>query len=207
MADNLSPQAGTSQPPVGRKVPVWFWMLIGCGGLGFLLVIAGIIAAIAIPSLRASRRTSLEPIGAVSIRSYVTAQTMYIKTDWDGDGKRQYAADLNDLNIDRVTGKRVGLIPPAFAGAHGLAGQPFNGYMFQECKTIGGQPIDWTTDFALCAIPAAYGGSGYKTFIISTDGRAYEKDLGRGGTFVDDFPADPKAAGWDDTDGGGTETE
>ena len=66
---------------------------------------------------------------------------------------------------------------------------------FEDMTTIGGRPIDWEKDFALCATPAVYGQVGYRTFIVMTNGTIFGKDLG-GSEFVDDYPADPCAEGW-----------
>ena len=123
---------------------------------------------------------------------------MYIKIDWKGDGKRQYAAFLPDLYTDRASGKEPKLMDRGFADAHGLAGTPKQGYRFQECKTIGGKPIDWAKDFALCATPSEYGVTAEHTLIISSKWDVWFKDLGKS-ELIDDFPADPKAAGWSPT--------
>jgi hypothetical protein len=44
-------------------------------------------------------------------------------------------------------------------------------------------------------MPLKYGGRSKRTFIVSTDGVVWHKDLGRS-EFVTDFPADPAAEGW-----------
>jgi hypothetical protein len=157
------------------------------------------MAAIAIPSLIAARRSSFETAGAANLRAYATAQTMYIKTDWNNDGKREYAHPFTNLYSDASTGNTMQMhkyIDMGMNSAAGPTGVPKQGYLFQDCKTIGGKPIDWTQDYAMCAIPAAYGRTGTRVFIISSDGIPYGKDLGPGATFVDDFPANPAAAGW-----------
>jgi hypothetical protein len=72
--------------------------------------------------------------------------------------------------------------------------EPFHGYFFRILSTqgphahgggrnyiVGGK---MTGGFAIVAFPAAYRSSGVKTFIISQDGRIFEKDLGPGTTQI-----------------------
>jgi hypothetical protein len=66
--------------------------------------------------------------------------------------------------------------------------QPFNGYYFQILTKQGdkasGGAKDYIVDgnmtggFAILAYPAAYRNSGIMTFIVSSDGTVYQKDLG-----------------------------
>ena len=66
--------------------------------------------------------------------------------------------------------------------------EPFHGYFFRILTAQGphahGGPRDYmingkmTGGFAIVAFPAAYRSSGVKTFIVSQDGRIFEKDLG-----------------------------
>jgi hypothetical protein len=171
------------------------------GAIGTLSSFFVMCTAIAIPSMMTARRSSFEVNGMCCLRACATAQTMYIKTDWDGNGKKEYAFPFTNLYQDASCGgKEHKLIDRGFADAAGPAGAPKMGYLFQDCKTIGGKPIDRTKDYALCAKPAVYGRTGCRTFIVSTDGMVWGKDLGSGATFVDDFPADPKAAGWSEAD-------
>jgi hypothetical protein len=135
------------------------------------------------------RESSSETGAVAAMRTYSEAQTLYHKTDWDGDGKYVYADTLDKLAA-------VGFIDKRFAGARGPRGGLWQGYRFLECQTIGGQPIDWTTDFALCGIPAKYGHTGYRSFVMCTNGTIFPKDQGPAGGFVSDFPADPINAGW-----------
>jgi hypothetical protein len=105
---------------------------------------------------------------------------------------KEYADDYRTLVLERG---RLSRTFPAFAAAHGPQGTPLNGYRFQELKTLGGKPIDWKQAFALLATPARYGGARRRTFVVLTDGSVYGKDLGKS-EFLEDFPADPAAAGW-----------
>jgi hypothetical protein len=121
---------------------------------------------------------------------------MYHRNDWDNDGELEYASPAKLLHdqLD-ANGEAIQLMDQAFAAATVPGGPPKHGYIFREMQTIGGQPIDWKVDYALCATPAVYGRTGYRTFIISTNGTTFGKDLGPSG-FVTDFPADPVAEEW-----------
>jgi len=160
-----------------------------------VVAIIAIIAAIAIPSLLAARRSSLETNAVGSCRAYAEAQTIYKRVDWDKDGKFTYATSFPLLNtaLD-ANGDPIQLIDSAFAAADS-PNSPKHGYCFRDMLTIARVPIDWEQDFALCATPAVYGRTGYRTFIVKTDGTTYGKDLGSS-EFVDDYPADPAADGW-----------
>ena len=130
-----------------------------------------------------------------SCRAYAEAQTMFKRNDWDGDGKFTYAASFPLLNTTPdARGQPIQLIDGAFAAATSPT-MPKHGYYFVNMKTIGGRKIDPANDFALCAVPAVYGKTGYRTFIVCTNGTTFGKDLGRS-ELVDDYPADPCADGW-----------
>jgi hypothetical protein len=134
-----------------------------------------------------------------NLRAYMTAQHCYKMFDLNGDGKHKYAASLSDLYIDKQSGKEAKLTSLNFVAAHGPTGTPTCGYRFLECKTIGGNPIDWTQDFALCATPAGYAIDGRLTLITCSRGmnnvEVWGKDLGKS-MFIADFPENPKAEGW-----------
>jgi hypothetical protein len=155
-----------------------------------LLSGVGVIAGVAVLAVYWSRsRVSNESRVVAALRSYAGAQSAYVQKDWDGDGVRTYARNLRQLGD-------AGLIPEAMAAARGPAGVPYYGYLFLECKTIGKQPIDWKVDYGLCAVPAEYGRSGYRSFIVATNGTVFPKDQGQGGTFERDYPANPVTSGW-----------
>jgi hypothetical protein len=129
-------------------------------------------------------------------RYYVEAQALYRAKDWDKDGKLEYAHPFALLCSTEDAGEPIQLIDPSFALADGLGNSyPATGYYFRDCQTIGGVAIDWEQDFALCAFPMVYDRTGYRTFIVKTDGVVWAKDLGRSEP-VKDFPADPAREGW-----------
>ncbi len=168
----------------------------GGGGSPQNLATVSIVAAIAIPSLLAARRTSLETNAVGSCRAYAAAQTMFHRNDWDGNGVLEYAPDFTALYSTKDAAKTpIDLIDAAFAAARGPKGPPKHGYVFYNMKTIGGKKINWVDDFALCAVPAVYRRTGYRTFIINTNGTVFGMDTG-GNKPVFDYPANLVAAGW-----------
>jgi len=149
----------------------------------------------------AARRSSLEANAMGTCRAYAVAQDMYKRHDWDGDGKLEYAHPFALLNATRDgTGPPIQLIDDAFALATSPA-TPKHGYWYRDCQTIGGLPIDWARDFALCATPSIYGRTGWHTFMVSTDGRVWSRDLGRS-AYLADFPWHPQRDGWWDIEEG-----
>ena len=137
------------------------------------------------------------------LRAYVDAQRAYAAADRDGDGVLQYAQKLAS-----APGKHDGLYWPADAAkveepspfgpliaesaayleGH-KAGDPYRGYHFRILTRQGqhapGGAYNYVINgrmiagFAMVAYPAAYGESGVMTFIVSHNGKVYEKDLGK----------------------------
>jgi prepilin-type N-terminal cleavage/methylation domain-containing protein len=181
-----------------------------------VVAIIAIIAAIAIPSLLAARRSSLETNAVGSCRTYCGSQTMYKRNDWDvvvgggpvnvagTAGVLEYAEDLRDLaeTVDG-NGNPINFVDQAFANASIKgAAQPKHGYLFEDMTNIAGGAIDWINDFGMAAQPSVYGRTGYRSFIVNTNGTVYGKDIQFAGTptFADadltDYPADPTANDW-----------
>ncbi len=173
-------------------------MAIGGVITGVLSVIMiPIMMALVVPSMLRARQGALEANTIGSCRAYANAQVMFHRNDWDNDGKLEYATPYTLLNTKKdTTGSPIDLIDSALAAAQGPNGVPKHGYIFQDMQTIGGVKINWVDDYALCAIPAQYGKTGRRTFIINTMGTVFGKDQGPGGTFVTDFPNNPTTAGW-----------
>jgi len=137
------------------------------------------------------------------LRAYVDAQRAYAARDRDGDGVLQYAQKLAS-----APGKHDGLYWPADAAkdeesspfgpliaesaaylkGH-KAGDPYRGYNFRiltrQGKNAPGGAYSYVINgrmiagFAMVAYPADYGKSGVMTFIVSHNGKVYEKDLGK----------------------------
>ena len=162
-----------------------------------VVAIIAIIAAIAIPSLLAARRNSLETNAVGSCRAYASAQTMFHRNDWDNNGDLEYADDFTLLasTLDG-NGNEIQLIDSAFAAAATAAGTPKHGYVFEDMTQIDAVAIDWIDDYGLSGIPSTYGRTGYRSFIVSTNGTVFGRDQGAAGTFVTNYPGNPTTAGW-----------
>jgi hypothetical protein len=137
------------------------------------------------------------------MHAYIDAQRAYAARDRDGDGVLQYAQKLAS-----APGKHDGLYWPADAAkdeevspfgpliaesaaylkGH-VAGDPYRGYHFRiltrQGKSAPGGAYSYVINgrmiagFAMVAYPAEYGKSGVMTFIVSHNGKVYEKDLGK----------------------------
>ena len=155
------------------------------------------------------------------LRAYLDAQRTYAAKDRDGDGVLQYAR-----RIASTPGKYDGLYWPDEAAADAevspfgplvaegsahlkghVAGNPYRGYYFriltQQGKHAPGGAYNYVINgrmlagFAMVAYPADYGRSGVMTFIVSHNGKVYERDLGKDSTAIGAKMAtfDPDA-GW-----------
>jgi len=155
------------------------------------------------------------------LRAYIDAQRAYAARDRDGDGVLQYAQ-----KIASTPGKQDGLYWPADAAkgeeaspfgpliAQGnaylkghTAGDPYRGYYFRiltrQGKNARGGAYNYVINgrmiagFAMVAYPAEYGTSGVMTFVVSHNGKVYEKDLGKDSTAIGaKMSAFDPGAGW-----------
>jgi Protein of unknown function (DUF2950) len=181
------PQASAAVPASRGKTRTLWWLL-GVLVIGLLLAVG---VAVGIRWWQRISRNELRAVG--SCRAYCSFQTMCKRGDWDGPEIPIYIRPYSKL-----AGKgpfHNALISMEFAKAQGSDGVPYYGYLFDDLKTIGGKPIDLETDYGLCATPARYGLTGLRTFVVSTDGTVWGKDLGKS-EFLTDMPTNPKAAGW-----------
>jgi Protein of unknown function (DUF2950) len=147
------------------------------------------------------RRIGRNELAAIEFaRVYGDAQAAYASEDHDGDEVLEYAQQLAS-----TPGQRDGLYwPPgddgeesplaAFAAkaaeylGYRQTGEPYRGYRFRILTAQGPNPPGGEYDyvingnmiagFALVAWPADHGNSGVMTFVLSHQGRLYQKDLG-----------------------------
>jgi hypothetical protein len=148
-----------------------------------------------------ARRIGSNELDAIAIcRGFVDAQEEYASQTHDSWNLHQYAQ-----RIISTPGKQDGLY---WENADGIGGGPaskaiakaiqegytkgknsaFHGYYYKVLKARGpsapGGAINFVIDgamiggFALAAVPAEYGVTGIKSFIISYEGIVYQKDLG-----------------------------
>ena len=126
--------------------------------------------------------------------AYFDAQKEYASTDRMGDGVLQYAQKFRS-----TPGKRDGLYwpvdadePPSPLGtlfADVRSGEGYYGYRYKILKAQGphapGGAYSYliqgrmVSGFALVAWPVRYGDTGVMTFMLSHDGRLYQKNLGK----------------------------
>ena len=137
------------------------------------------------------------------MRAYLGAQRQYASIDRDGDGVLQYAQKLNS-----TAGKHDGLYWPADAAKgeeespfgpliaasapylkNHVKGDPYRGYHFRiltrQGKSAAGGAYSYIINgrmlagFAMVAYPHDYGTTGVMSFIVSHNGKIFQKDLGK----------------------------
>jgi len=128
-----------------------------------------------------------------AVMAYYDAQKEYALIDRNGDGMLEYAQRLISS-----TGHHDGLYWPVSEGeaesplgplfGNDTPGNDYYGYYYRILTAQGpdapGGAYDYLINgrmragFALVAWPVAYGDAGVITFLISHDGRVYQKDLG-----------------------------
>jgi len=151
-----------------------------------------------------ARRIGRNELESIKVcRAYVEAQREYAGQDRDGSGVAKYAQRLNShpgqkdgLYWEAMPGAEPSPFGPlaAQAAAEGYATsgvhrhEPFHGYLYhiltRQGPAAAGGAYDYVINgnmiagFALVAFPAAYGQGGVMTFIVSHQGKVYQKDLG-----------------------------
>ncbi len=150
-----------------------------------------------------ARRIGENELSVIDVcHEYVRCQVEYAAVDRDGDEVREYAQQLvstsgkrDGLYWEADPGSRehpsplAALLPDYFGDLKSLKpGTPYMGYHFKILAAQGANPPGGKYDyvingnmiagFALLAWPADYRQSGVMTFLISHQGKLYEKDLG-----------------------------
>src|SRR5437762_4283384 len=150
-----------------------------------------------------NRRIGANELNAITVlNAYLDAQRQYASRDRDGDGVLQYAQKLGSTpgkhdglywNADPAKGEEMSPFGPLVAESGPYlkghkAGDAYRGYHFKilsrQGKNAPGGAYNYVINgrmiagFAMVAYPARYGDSGIMTFIVSNNGRIYEKDLG-----------------------------
>ena len=153
-----------------------------------------------------NRRIGAGEVGAIAVcRAYVDAQIQYASEDRDDDEVHEYAQQLGSSEgkrnglyweVDPTSGEELSPLGPlvaessAFLAARKKAKAPipYNGYYYKLLTRQGEHPPGGQYDyiingnmiagFALLAYPADYHSSGVLTFVVSHQGKVFEKDLG-----------------------------
>jgi len=134
------------------------------------------------------------------LHRYDRAQSVYHSKDRDGDKKLEYCRRIGDLvGIEKSGGAGIAddelLVTEELAAARGRKGKPLRGYLFLEMSSIWKIPVNWEGDYAICAIPAEYGRTGTRTYIMKADGEVWWKDRGKA-EFLRNYPRDREGNGW-----------
>ena len=138
-----------------------------------------------------------------ALQAYIDAQRAYAARDRDGDGVLQYAQKLASSPgkhdglywpADEAKGEEPSPFGPLIAASAAYfkghaTGDPYRGYIFRiltrQGKNAPGGAYSYVINgrmiagFAMIAYPAEYGRSGVMTFIVSHNGKVYERNLGK----------------------------
>ena len=138
----------------------------------------------------------------IVLRAYLDAQRQYASRDRNGDEVLEYAQKLGSTAgrhdglywpADEAKGEEASPFGPLIAASADYlkghqAGDAFHGYHFRiltrQGKSAPGGAFSYVINgrmiagFALIAYPAQYGESGVMSFIVSNNGKIYQKDLG-----------------------------
>jgi len=151
-----------------------------------------------------NRRIGANERSAITVlRAYLDAQKDYAARDRNGDGVLQYAQRLGSTPgkhdglywpADAAKGEEASPFGPLVAESAAYlkdrkAGDPYRGYHFRiltrQGKSAPGGAYSYVINgrmiagFAMVAYPAQYGESGVMTFVVSHNGKVFEKNLGK----------------------------
>src|SRR5580765_3691529 len=90
--------------------------------LMIVVAIIAIIAAIAIPNLLRSRMAANETAAVAACKAFATAENIYRRTDYNGDGALEYASKLSGAYslLENVAGTGdLALVDRSFGHAEG----------------------------------------------------------------------------------------
>jgi len=163
-------------------------------------IIAG-LTSLAIPNMIRARMAANEVATIAMVKNFGTSQELYRRTDWDGNGVREYAqnigpnggnGNLESLYFNVLNNVTTGLMDAAVANAEIPASgnmsivTPRDGYAFYvQLGTSYPNTLSYvnssnqmTNGYAVCAVPYQYGLSGISTFQMDSSGVVYSKDQG-----------------------------
>jgi hypothetical protein len=149
-----------------------------------------------------NRRVGTNELAVIALlRDFGDAQVDYASEDWDGDEVLEYAQRIlsgegkKDGLYWKVTDESDEVSPfgPLVAAASDYlrgknSASPYRGYylriLTRQGANVPGGAYDYIINgnmiagFGLLAFPADYGTSGVMTFVVSHQGKVYQKDLG-----------------------------
>jgi hypothetical protein len=148
-----------------------------------------------------NRRIGRNELEVIEIlRAYVDAQREYATTDWDGDGKTEFARKIRSSEGKKdglywavKDGEQLSPFGPLAAKAakegYSKENTALHGYYFKIVKGQGKDAVGGEFDYlvngkmilgyAMVAYPAKIGASGIMTFIVNHNGVVYQKNLGK----------------------------
>jgi hypothetical protein len=167
-----------------------------------------------------NRRIGANELSAIAVlRAYLDAQRQYASRD--RDGVLQYAQKLGSTpgkhdglhwEADASKGEEASPFGPLIAQSAAYlrghkAGDAYRGYHFRildrQGKNAPGGAYSYVINgrmiagFAMVAYPDVYGQSGVMTFIVSNNGKVFQKDLGKNSTQIGAaMTAFDPGAGW-----------
>jgi hypothetical protein len=126
---------------------------------------------------------------AGACKAFAEAQEIYHRTDWDGDGVLEYAQDMQSLvDKDQPGDNILALIDRRFAEADATLPTPVSkaGYFYKilhaHMQNDKWRPYvlngNMTEGYALVAYPDPTVTTAQLTFVISSTGTIFQKDLG-----------------------------
>lgn len=153
-----------------------------------------------------NRRIGENELGAIRVcRGYVAAQFEYFSVDRDGDDVLEFAqrfgstpGKMDGLYWETKADEPLSPLGPAVAAARAEGymkeaeksgePQPYHGYVYKLLTKQGRQAPGGAYDYiingnmvagcALLAYPVDWDSSGIMTFMVSSNGKVYQKDLG-----------------------------
>lgn len=166
--------------------------------LMIIVAIIAIIVAVSIPNMLRTKMTANEIAAVACCKTYAEAQSIYRRTDFDGDGILEYAQNMggnNSLLETSAGAADLAFITKDLATAEGEPATtvPKTGYVFkiltsQGASAEGGTRSYLTANasggnsmtggFGISAIPSSYDGTGRNSFILSQSGTIFQKDRG-----------------------------
>ena len=168
-----------SSTPLSRFRTVAAW---GSGGfLAWVLVMA--VATQLLETCLYRGHVVSNRIGAIaSLMACGGAQNSFHRADHYGIGKQVFANPIDGRGFPDLcsppSGDKLGLIDDAFARATDPSSHKSGYYFADITHHSDGTLLDFSKEFALCAVPAEYGKTGTMTLVLHPSGQVYQKDTG-----------------------------
>jgi hypothetical protein len=201
--------------PRMRNTPEWYFMvgvfyppyfmgcIVGFGSRGhpnrvLVVVLAAlsglILSVIAIPPMVYPRSAVNETMAVSTCKALIEAQEIYARTDFDGDGVKEYANNASEMYETRPGAADLNFIDRVLVDADTTQGLPAtmrSGYFIRFLDAQGSHAAggarsyrdalgNMTSGYAFIVFPARYPRLGRRTFIVNNSGSVYSKDFGPG---------------------------